>query len=163
MAELKQGRRIQAQKWHPDRNRDPLSQQRMAAINNAYKTLIDPDKRREYDESILSAWQKGAPAKTAAATPQPWVPDNGSLRQVPSDSPHETPAHGTVTSAAYLCDKGFKVVDNRKTGGVLWVVAKPGLEPVLDGLRQQGMDFEFAPSGGMATNNRAAWFTRSWG
>jgi curved DNA-binding protein CbpA len=163
-ADLKQGRRIQAQTWHPDRSQDPVAQQRMAAINNAYKVLSNPQARREYDVTLVSAWQKGSPENGASLTPQPWVPGqpakpgpdggNGCAQGAP---------HGTVTSAAYLREKGFVVVDNRKTGGVLWVVAKPDLGPVIDGLRQQGMEFEFASSGGMATKNKPAWWTRSWG
>ncbi|MGC1185540.1 MAG: J domain-containing protein [Candidatus Dormiibacterota bacterium] len=164
MGDLKQGRRTQAQKWHPDRSQDPAAQQRMAAINNAYRILSDPEGRKEYDESILSAWQRGTPATTATAHPQPGeeAPAAGPAPATGNGRAHCAP-HGTVTAAGDLREKGFSVVDNRRTGGVLWVVAKPGLEQELDGLREQGMEFEFASRGGMATNNKPAWFSRSWG
>jgi len=164
VADLKQGRRTQAQKWHPDRSHDPAAQQRMAAINNAYRILSDPARRKEYDESILSAWQRGSTAKTATGHPQPWeaAPAAGPAPTTGNGKAHGAP-HGTVAAACALRDKGFSVVDNRKTGGVLWVVAKAGLEHELDGLREQGMEFEYASSGGMATSNKPAWFSRSWG
>lgn len=38
-----------AQKYHPDRNPDPVSVSKMQDINLAYATLRDPKKRRQYD------------------------------------------------------------------------------------------------------------------
>jgi DnaJ domain len=38
-----------AQKYHPDRNPDPVSLSRMQEINQAYSTLRDPLKRQQYD------------------------------------------------------------------------------------------------------------------
>jgi DnaJ-class molecular chaperone len=43
-----------AQRYHPDVDPSPEAAQRMAAINEAYQTLRDPDKRRRYDEWLAS-------------------------------------------------------------------------------------------------------------
>jgi hypothetical protein len=64
---------------------------------------------------------------------------------------------------SYLQVRGFGVVDNRRSGGVLWVVDKPALEPVIDELRDQGIELEYAGTGGLATNYRPTWWTRTWG
>ncbi|HEY6537679.1 MAG TPA: J domain-containing protein [Candidatus Dormibacteraeota bacterium] len=163
-ADLKSGRRQQAQRWHPDRNADRGAQARMAAINNAYRVLSDPVRRREYDESILSAWQRGDGASGTAPQPQPWAETKSANgRTAPRGKRPSATAPGTVTSANYLREQGFSVVDNRATGGVLWVVATPEVEPILERLRKQGLEFEYSPTGGMATGNKAAWWTRAWG
>jgi DnaJ-class molecular chaperone len=39
-----------AQRYHPDIDPSPEAAQRMAALNEAYTTLRDPEKRRRYDE-----------------------------------------------------------------------------------------------------------------
>jgi curved DNA-binding protein CbpA len=38
-----------AQRYHPDVDPSPEAARRMAEVNEAYSTLRDPDKRREYD------------------------------------------------------------------------------------------------------------------
>ena len=43
-----------AQRYHPDVDRSPEAARRMAAVNEAYETLRDPDKRRQYDEWLAS-------------------------------------------------------------------------------------------------------------
>jgi curved DNA-binding protein CbpA len=43
-----------AQRYHPDVDRSPEAARRMAAINDAYETLSDPEKRRRYDEWLAS-------------------------------------------------------------------------------------------------------------
>lgn len=48
--EIKQAYRKLAFQYHPDRNRgNPAATEKMKAINEAYATLSNPDKRREYD------------------------------------------------------------------------------------------------------------------
>ncbi|MFZ0994819.1 MAG: J domain-containing protein [Candidatus Dormiibacterota bacterium] len=137
--DLVRARRLQAKKWHPDHNRDPQAQARMAAVNNALRVLSDAAQRQAYDERLRS------------------------LRRVgPAATPTRSPA-GVVTLASYLQDRGFLVVDTRVRGGSLWVVAAPGLEPIIDVLRGHGFEFEYVASGGMATDHRPAWRTRTWG
>lgn len=43
-----------AQRYHPDVDPSPEAAHRMAAINEAYQTLRDPEKRRHYDEWLAS-------------------------------------------------------------------------------------------------------------
>ncbi|MGH7639734.1 MAG: J domain-containing protein [Candidatus Dormibacteria bacterium] len=132
--ELRAGRRLQALKWHPDRNQGTEALRRMAAINNAFQVLRDPRRRQVYDQSIQSRTRRG---------PRQRPPKSGALAQ-------------------HLEARGFKVVDNREAGGVLWVLDNSRVEPVLEDLRQRGVDFEFVAAGGVATGFRPAWWTRDW-
>jgi DnaJ-class molecular chaperone len=58
--EIKKTYRKLAFKYHPDRtSNDPEATQRMKEINEAYATLSDPSKRREYD-SLRAAYGTSA-------------------------------------------------------------------------------------------------------
>jgi curved DNA-binding protein len=49
--EIKEAYRKLAFRYHPDRNKDdPAASEKMKALNEAYATLSDPAKRREYDD-----------------------------------------------------------------------------------------------------------------
>lgn len=54
-AEIKKAYARLAQENHPDKNPDPKSQERFAAITEAYQTLNDPKKRENYDNYGMSA------------------------------------------------------------------------------------------------------------
>jgi curved DNA-binding protein CbpA len=41
-----------AKRYHPDRDRSPEAQSRMAELNEAYEVLDDPDRRARYDEIL---------------------------------------------------------------------------------------------------------------
>lgn len=66
--EIKSAYRRLARKYHPDVNSDPAAARRFAEINEAYQTLIDPDRRRDYDRtgSIGRASSHNSPAARAA-------------------------------------------------------------------------------------------------
>ncbi len=49
--EIKKAYRSLSYKYHPDQNPDPVAGEKMREINEAYETLRDRDKRREYDNS----------------------------------------------------------------------------------------------------------------
>lgn len=52
-AEIKAAYRELSKKYHPDKNRDdPGATTKFTEVTEAYKILIDPDKRAEYDESL---------------------------------------------------------------------------------------------------------------
>lgn len=46
---IKKAYREQSFKTHPDRNQSPDASAKMQQLNEAYETLIDPQKRRQYD------------------------------------------------------------------------------------------------------------------
>lgn len=49
--EIKSAYRRLARKYHPDVNAEPTAASKFSAINEAYQTLMDPDKRRIYDRT----------------------------------------------------------------------------------------------------------------
>src|SRR5215468_11759956 len=49
--EIKSAYRRLARKYHPDVNSDPAAQSKFAQINEAYHTLIDPERRKTYDRT----------------------------------------------------------------------------------------------------------------
>ncbi|MBO0800008.1 MAG: DnaJ domain-containing protein [Blastocatellia bacterium] len=49
--EIKSAYRRLARKYHPDVNKDPSAAARFAQITDAYHTLIDPERRRDYDRT----------------------------------------------------------------------------------------------------------------
>ncbi len=53
---LRNAYRNLARKFHPDVNPDPNSHERMAKINEAFQTLIDPIRRKEYDAVLGGAY-----------------------------------------------------------------------------------------------------------
>jgi curved DNA-binding protein CbpA len=64
--DIKSAFRKSALKNHPDRNEDPESAARFRVIYNAYSTLSDPTKRRQYDAYLRSSAVFGG-ANTQAA------------------------------------------------------------------------------------------------
>lgn len=67
--EIKSAYRRLARKYHPDVNSDPAAQSKFAQINEAYHTLIDPERRRAYDRtgSASSATYSRQAANSGAA------------------------------------------------------------------------------------------------
>ena len=48
--EIKNQFRTLVKKWHPDRNPDPSTKEKMAEINKAYEVLSDIERRKNYDK-----------------------------------------------------------------------------------------------------------------
>ena len=48
--EIKNKFRRLVKEWHPDRNPDPLTKEKMAEINKAYEVLSDIERRKKYDK-----------------------------------------------------------------------------------------------------------------
>lgn len=59
---LRQAYRKLARRFHPDVNPDPRSHDMMARINDAFATLIDDERRREYDAMLTGGFGERAPA-----------------------------------------------------------------------------------------------------
>ncbi len=60
----------------------------------------------------------------------------------------------------YLANKRLKVIDKRPSGGCLWVIGGNELRPIMNELRAKNIIFIYAPNGGEATGNQAAWYTK---
>jgi len=86
---LRQAYRKLARQYHPDVSSDPKAHERMAEINAAFETLIDPQKRSEYDASL-------DPVGVAVVeTPEQYTePDVVSLRLIQRLKDHRTPVYG---------------------------------------------------------------------
>ena len=54
-ADIKRAFLKQAQKYHPDRNKSPGAKDKFAAINEAYETLGNEEKRQIYDATGMSS------------------------------------------------------------------------------------------------------------
>lgn len=56
-AEIKKAYRKKAMEYHPDRNKgDKTSEEKFKEINNAYETLSDASKRKQYDMFWTASW-----------------------------------------------------------------------------------------------------------
>jgi hypothetical protein len=56
--EIKKSYRELAKQWHPDKNREKNAQQKFIEISEAYTTLSDPTKRRQYDLSQSNVFSR---------------------------------------------------------------------------------------------------------
>ena len=59
-AEIKSAFRKMAKKYHPDLNKEAGSEEKFKEINEAYSTLSDPNKRKQYDQFGHDAYTNGA-------------------------------------------------------------------------------------------------------
>src|SRR5687767_2535318 len=64
---LRRAYRKLARKHHPDVSSNPKSHDLMARINEAFETLIDPDRRTEYDAMLTSGLLEEPEAPRRAA------------------------------------------------------------------------------------------------
>ena len=64
--EIKTAYRRLARQYHPDVNSDPSAATRFAQINEAYHTLIDPERRLSYDRTGRTQSTASRPSSTPA-------------------------------------------------------------------------------------------------
>lgn len=104
-----------------------------------------------------------AVAPTAAAPASPIFVAPATNNAVAGDASGRT----TAVQLAYDTDdwilgainaEGFEFADKRGSGGNLWVVGGEALEGFMRAMEKLGAKFTYAPGGGKATKNRAAWY-----
>lgn len=71
---IKKAYRKLARKYHPDLSKEADAEARMAAVNEAYAVLSDPEKRKVYDEVGAQAWAAGARSGDDVRPPPGWRP-----------------------------------------------------------------------------------------
>jgi curved DNA-binding protein CbpA len=68
LKEIKKAYREQALKQHPDKNLDdPEATENFKALQNAYETLKDPSKRRDYDRTLQPVEHSAVPPRAESA------------------------------------------------------------------------------------------------
>jgi hypothetical protein len=65
-SEIKSAYRQLARRYHPDVNRDPAAGEMFAQIHEAYQTLIDPERRLQYDQEVLQRGHEEAGGRGGA-------------------------------------------------------------------------------------------------
>jgi DnaJ-like protein len=68
-AEIKSAYRRMARKYHPDVNNDPSAASKFAQVTDAYHTLIDPERRKDYDRTgrtVATGGENSSPQARAA-------------------------------------------------------------------------------------------------
>lgn len=113
--QLKSAYRKLARKYHPDVNDDPAAHQSMAEINSAFETLIDPEKRREYDNGVAAVQAKTSVRDTVIDPDAGRDPDTVVLKMTHKLKDHRTP----VYSLSFAPDTG-RMVSSSFDNEVIW-------------------------------------------
>lgn len=87
---LRHAYRKLARAYHPDVSDDPKAHERMAEINSAFATLIDPARRMEYDASLGGELFEAPVQESRAAR----IPEILSVRILHRLKQHRTPIYG---------------------------------------------------------------------
>lgn len=141
--------------YHPDKwATASLESQRRATemfilIDKAHEILSNEQKRIVYDE-LLAEWEEQS-----------------------SQAPEESANRGNATDnrkdndepdiAALVSLNGLSIIDKRPQGGALWVLGGWELAKYFRELKKSGINFEYAPNGGRATQRKAAWYYKPLG
>ncbi len=88
---LRHAYRKLAREYHPDVNDDPAAHERMARINDAFQTLIDPVRRQEYDATLGDGGWKQTAARPNREHESPAVVGVRLLHRLRQ---HKTPIYG---------------------------------------------------------------------
>jgi WD40 repeat protein len=110
--QLRQAYRKLARKYHPDVNDDPKAHERMAEINAAFETLIDPERRLEYDATI----KQTVGVSTARPDSREYKdPETVSVKLVHRLKDHRTPIYGLS-----FADDTNQLVSSAFDNEVIW-------------------------------------------
>jgi len=86
---IKSAYRALAKTWHPDQNPNPEAPQRFAEISQAYRILIDPDLRAQFDGGKIDALGR---RRTSAFSGNPFAVFREAWRTRPKPKPAEEAA-----------------------------------------------------------------------
>ena len=125
---LRSAYRALAQKYHPDRNKHPDAERIMKMINEAWSTLGDPVRRREYDTSLLDSM---IPEK---------APSPGAGNERNKTNPKEANSSSNRSGEAVQTELLNKL---RPLAGRLWI-ARSTRRYIHDYLQAQGLNTENA-------------------
>lgn len=104
-----------------------------------------------YLRSEFAVMPKQTPLNTAESVKAPPAVGTTNLENKASKG---DPLHLLLQNA------GLEFIDNRQSGGNLWIVGGYELKPVIDQLRKMTLYFRFREEGGRRTGGRPAWWTR---
>ncbi len=107
---LRSAYRVLARKHHPDVSSAPDAHERMARINEAFETLIDPGKRIEYDAMMAGGGLEGAPIETERAPDKPVI-----VRLICRLSGHKTPVY-----AVTFCPDTSQPISSAFDNEIIW-------------------------------------------
>ena len=78
--EIEAAYRRAAQYWHPDRNKSPNASKMIRLVNNARSTLMDPERRAEYDrDNSYDSSTGGSPSEGDNSHPERLSSESGSI------------------------------------------------------------------------------------
>ena len=83
--EIKKRYRELARRYHPDVNPDPAASQQIKAVNEAYHTLNDPDRRALYDAHRIL--DQSAATRSSSGSNRPAAPPRGASSPGPTPPP----------------------------------------------------------------------------
>jgi hypothetical protein len=103
---------------------------------------------------------KPAPSKPPRLTDRPAIVSIPALKQT-SPSPERGGSAMTLDKAiTALRTAEQEVIDNRSSGGTVWVVAGENMRPFMKLLADRGISATFRPEGGRTTKNRPSWILK---
>lgn len=79
--------------------------------------------------------------------------------QQPQDD--EGVSSGTKSIVDVLKQQGVEYIDKRDVGGALWIIGGEELSNLITLFEKQDIEFVFSPFGGVATQRKPAWWTKS--
>ncbi len=112
--QLRQAYRKLARRYHPDVNADPKAHERMAELNQAFETLIDPERRREYD-ATLDGGSLNLSSKATDPAAAYKAPDTVSVKLVQRLKSHRTPVYGIS-----FAPDGSRMVSSAFDNEIIW-------------------------------------------